>query len=206
MIVEAIIWTTAALVAPDIIGLVRAGWGGGSGERLQTVVSFGRWFRSLGIPYLALLSGAVAARDVGLSGQTGAEWLRGAFECAGVLGLTWIVIGYRRTALSYSPPVRAAMDEGRWALYRGTGSLLADPLWAGPLIGLAVGLIEWAVKHHAWVQPSHLKVDAWSSLARVCGSTALFLLTRNLWLIVVTQAGLSLIIGGAAREPNRDQT
>lgn len=205
MTVEAILWTVAALVGPEIFGSIWDRWGDRIEERLLPLASFGRWFRDLGIPYLAVITGAVAARDVGLSGQTAADWLRGGLACAGVLGVAWVVVGSRRLPPPYAGPVPAVMDEPRWALYRGTGSLLADPIWVGPLIGLGVGLVEWALQHRVWAQRPQLKPDVWSGVGRVCGSTALFFLTRNLWLIVLTQAGLSLIFGGRLRDPIGDQ-
>jgi hypothetical protein len=205
MIVEAILWTATALVGPEIFGLAWDHWSDRIDERFLPLASLGRWLRSLGIPYLAVITGAVAARDVGLSGQTDADWLRGGLVCAGVLGIAWVVVGSRRLALAYSEPVPAAMDEPRWALYRGTGSLLANPIWAGPLIGLGFGLVEWALQHRLWAERTQLRPDVWSSLGRVCGSTVLFFLTRDLWLIVLTQAGLSLILGGRFGDPIGDQ-
>jgi hypothetical protein len=205
MVVEAFLWTTIALLGPDVIRLIGDRWGIRIGDRLQAGLSVGRWIYNLGVPYLALITGAVAARDVGLTGLDGVEWLRGAIECAGALGVVWVVAGWRRPVLPYARPDRAAMDEPRWALYRGAGSLLADPLLAGPLIGLCIGLIEWGLKHRPWVQEAWAKADAWASLVRVCVSTALFLLTRNLWLIVLTQVGLSVILTRGVRDSIGDE-
>lgn len=205
MIIEAILWTVTALVSPEVFGLAWDRWGDRLDARWLPLASFGRWFRSLGIPYLAVITGAVTARDVGLAGQTAPDWLRGGLVCAGVLGIAWVFVGSRRLNLPYPEPATSAMDEARWALYRGTGSLLADPIWVGPLIGLGVGLVEWGLHHRVWVELAPLKPDVWSELGRVCGSTILFLLTRNLWLIVLTQVGLSLIFGGRPRDPIGDQ-
>jgi ribosomal protein S10 len=205
MIFEAILWTLTTLVAPEVFGSVWGRWEDRLDQRLLPLVSFGRMFRSLGIPYLAVITGAVAARDVGLSGQTGSDWLRGGLVCAGVLGIAWVVVGSRQLGLPYSGPVPAATDEPRWALYRGTGSLLADPVWVGPLIGLGLGLIEWALKQRVGAERVQPYPDARSSLGRVCGSTILFFLTHYLWLIVFTQIGLSLIFGGRLHAPHGDQ-
>lgn len=204
MIVEAALWTGTALAAPELLRFVWGRWGGPVGGRLQALLSFGRWFRSLGIPYLALITGAVAPGDVGLSGHSGAEWLRGVVGCAAVLGVAWAAARRRRVALPYPMPVSAALDEPRWALYRGTGGLLADPRWVGPLIGLGLGVMEWTLWQRPWVQGARPQAEAWARLARVCGSSALFLLTRNLWLIVLTQVGLSFILTGP-RRPSDDQ-
>jgi hypothetical protein len=201
MIVEAISWSVVALVGPEILGRLWDRLRDRIDDHLLPPAFFGRWFRSLGIPYLAVITGAVAARDIGLSGQTAADWLRGGLLCAGVLGVAWVIVGPRRLSLSHTGPVAAALDEPRWALYRGTGSLLADPVWIGPLLGLGLGLAEWLLQHRPWVERARLKPDAWSELGRVCGSTVLYLLTRNLWLIVLTQAGLSLIFGGRLHDP-----
>jgi hypothetical protein len=205
MILEAVIWTTIALAAPPITGLAMQRWGIHPTERLQPVVSLGERFRSLGIPYLALITGAITARDAGLSGQTWAEWLRGALECAAVLAIVWIAVELRRWAPSFPDPGPTVMDESRWALYRATGSLLADPGWPGPLIGLGVGVIEWAVVHRLWVQRDQMGAESWSSLVRLCASTILFLLTRNLWLIVLTQVGLNLMIRRRVHEADGDK-
>lgn len=202
MIVEAVLWTVAALIGPDLVSLVLGRWRRIAGEPL---VSFGGWIRSLGIPYLALISGGVAARDIGLSGHSAVGWLQGALVCAGVLALARVAAGWRRSALPYARPGEAALDEPRWALYRGTGSLLAGPRWAGPLVGLGIGVIEWTLSHRPWVQGVRLQASAWAHLARVCGSTALFLLTRNLWLVGITQIGLSWILSSAGREAREAQ-
>jgi hypothetical protein len=199
VIVEAVAWTVVALVVPDAVLLSRIRWGARIGDGLGPIRSIGRWVCNLGIPYLALISGAISARDAGLTGLSGVEWLRGAILCAGILAVAAILAGWGRGHLSYVRPDQAALDEPRWALYRGTGSLLADPHWAGPLIGLGIGLAEWSVRHRLWAGRAWPGPEVWSNLTRVCASTALFLLTRNLWLIVLTQAGLSLVLAGTAR-------
>jgi hypothetical protein len=193
MIAEALLWTGVALFAPVV---VRFFWGrleGRLGDWSLPSASIGRWIYCLGIPYVALITGAVAARDVGLSGLTGVEWLRSTIVCFGVLSVAWVAIGWRRVEWPYARPEQAAMDEPRWALYRGTASLLVDPGWAGPLIGLCIGLLEWFLRRRLLAQAAWPTSVEWTDLARVCGSTALFLLTHNLWLIILTQVGLSLI-------------
>ncbi len=204
MIAEALLWTGIALAAPLVVGFFRGRLASRLGDWSQPGASVGRWIYSLGIPYVALITGAVAARDVGLSGRTGVEWLRGAIVCAAALGAAWVAVGWRRVELPYARPGQAAMDEPRWALYRGTASLLADPRWSGPLIGLGIGLLEWVLRHRPRASRTWPVPAEWTDLARVCGSTALFLLTRNLWLIVLTQAGLSLILTRTGQTTSED--
>lgn len=202
MIVEAILWSVAALGGPDLFGMAMRRWGIIAGGPW---ISFGRYLRSLAIPYLALITGAVAARELGLTGHAALEWFRGSLICGGVLAIAWVAAGWRGAGWPYARPEEAALDEPRWALYRGTGSLLADPRWAGPLIGLGLGVIEWTLSHRPWIQGGRWPRTAWSVLARIGGSTALFLLTRNLWLIMITQVGLSLILAGSPRKTHEDR-
>jgi hypothetical protein len=199
MIAEALIWTGIALAAPLVVDRAWDWLSSRLGHWSQPVADAGRWVYHLGIPYIALITGAVAARDMGVTGMTGVEWLRGGIVCAGVIGVAWIALGLRRVELSYAGWGQAAMDEPRWALYRGAASLWADPLWAGPLLGLGVGLLEWILWLQPWAQRARPAPAEWTNLVRVCGSTLLFLLTRNLWLIVLTQACLSLLLSRSAQ-------
>jgi hypothetical protein len=204
MIVEALLWTGIALFGPAIVGFFWGRLASCLGDGSLPGASMARWIHSLGIPYVALITGAVSVRDVGLSGIAGIEWLRGAIVCAGALGVAWVATGWRRVELPYARPGRAAEDEPRWALYRGTASLLADPRWAGPLIGLGIGLLDWFLRIRPWAQRAWPMPAEWSDLVRVCGSTALFLFTRNLWLIVLTQAGLSLVFTRTVQSSSED--
>ena len=201
MLVEAIVWTGLVLVGPSVLRPVWSRWDARVDDRLRPALSLGRWFHSLGLPYLALITGAVAARDCGVSGRTAAEWLTGAAACAAGLGLAWVVLRLHPLGGAYPGPVQAATDEPRWALYRGTGSLLADPQWGGPLIGLMLGAVEWILTRRLWTLPAWSQAGVWIDFARLAGSTVLFLVTRNLWLLILTQAGLSMIVTRSSSTP-----
>lgn len=204
MIAEALLWTGLAVAAPAVAGLFSAQLTTRLADRSPSAATVGRWICSLGIPYVALITGAVSVRDVGLTGMTGAEWLRGAIVCIAALGAAWIMSGWRRFAWAYARPEQAAMDEPRWALFRGTASQVVDPGLAGPLMGLGIGLLEWFIHMQPWAGRRRPMPVEWTDLARVCLSTALFLLTRNLWLIVPTQVGVSLILTNPSQAATED--
>ena len=189
------------LVGPAVIRHAWSRWDGRVDDRLRPVVSLGRWLHSLGLPYLALITGAVAARDCGVSGRTATEWLAGAAACVAALGLAWLALHLRPLRSAYPGPLQAATDEPRWALYRGTGSLLAGSQWGGPLIGLILGSVEFILTRHLWTAPAWSQAEVWIELARLAGSTVLFLFTRNLWLLILTQVGLSMIVARSASTP-----
>lgn len=146
-------------------------------ERLH----LGSWLRSVGLPYLALLSGAISVRDYGLN-------LGGSFSQAAqvllalLLGLILALGSVRFAADGEGLPV---LEEPRWALYRALGWAWGGSLGlalAGAIVGAFLErLLEW-VGRRGSLQVT-LQDRGW--LIRVIYSNALFGLTTSFWLLLL---------------------
>jgi hypothetical protein len=64
-----------------------------------------------------------------------------------------------------------------------------------------LGTAEWILTRRPWTLPAWSQAGVWIDLARLAGSTVLFLVTRNLWLLILTQAGLSMIVTRSSSTP-----
>ena len=148
--------------------------------------------------YGAWISGAVLARDCGLSGISLAGWLGGMAVCALFLGV--LLLGLRLTSgnrvarawFAPTPSWLSLFDEPRWAFYRGAGAaVLPDPL-AAQVVGAVLGGLEWLLRGG---RPKRgTPPEVWSGLVRLGVSAVLFALTHNLWLILLTQAAARALI------------
>jgi hypothetical protein len=86
---------------------------------------------------------------------------------------------------SWPTPVRGALDEPRWALYRAAAALwLGDPQYA-LLAGLGLAVVEWSLSSVPKLRKDPLR---WETMARIASSSVIFALTRSFWLTLVTQA------------------
>lgn len=157
------------------------------------------WLWGIVPAYLALISGAVPARFVGLTGQSPQAWLGGAALSGAIIGL---MASIRRPEGDWPTPTRGVLDEPRWALYRAAGVLWLPGYEWGLLTGLVLALLEWAICFRPWKGPlqeglraprmeeleSKWPTGTWETVARIAGSSLLFAATRNFWLTAVSQA------------------
>lgn len=155
------------------------------GEWAELVERFAPWAYGFGPAYLALLSGAIRAREAGLLGHDPLAWVGGALACAIWLRLATV---WRPDAVRWPEPNRGVLDEPRWTLYRAAGSQWVGHPQIGGLVGLALALSEWALGGRA-----QGRVE-WQTLARLASSTVVFALTRNFWLTALAQAGLLIVL------------
>jgi hypothetical protein len=133
--------------------------------------------RSLGLPYLALMVGAVAARDMGLHGFSLLESALGLLVTLGVAALGWRM----HPAQEWPNAAHSALDEVRWALYRALGWGWSGSLLLGLLTGLVGALIERALDRVSKSGSLRVLPEDGRWLLRVIGSTALFGVAHNLW-------------------------
>jgi hypothetical protein len=172
------------------------------------------WLWGIIPAYLALITGAIPARFFGLTGHSPVAWFGGAIICGALVGIAGLV---HWPDGAWPNPTRGVLDEPRWALYRAAGVLWMPNLEQGLLIGLALGLVEWAVCYKPWTGPliktlrtwRTAEMDArwpagtWETVVRVAGSSLIFATTRNFWLTALTQA---VLLGMVRRNWPNDST
>jgi hypothetical protein len=148
--------------------------------------------------YGAWITGAVLGIDCGLYGFTLVDWITGILACALFVGA--LALGLR--SLSFAHLVQAwfnpngswlvLFDEPRWAFYRGAGALLFPNPVASQAVGLLLGGLEWLIRAGRPTRGAPPQV--WSGLVRLGVSAALFALTHNLWLTLLTQAVVAWLV------------
>jgi hypothetical protein len=164
------------------------------------------WARiAYGILPLAVgwLTGSVFARDCGLLGMTSGNWLIGLGACA--LLLAGFAVGLRldrvkaAAAAWFHPgePFVGVLDEPRWAFYRGAAAVAFPGPLAFQTIGLALGCLEWTIVNGRPTRAMPPRV--WSGLVRLTVSAVLFAITRNLWLVLLTQAAAEALLRRSVR-------
>jgi hypothetical protein len=155
--------------------------------------------------YGAWISGAVIGRDCGIAGISPAAWLSGIAVCGLILGCLAVSLRMRSVDRLihtwYNPQGEwlTLFDEPRWAFYRGAGTVAVPDAGAAQLIGLVLGVLEWAIRGGRPVRDTPPQV--WFGLIRLGMSAGLFALTHNLWLILITQAAAHALIL-RSREPS----
>jgi hypothetical protein len=141
------------------------------------------WLRDLGLPYLALVLGAIAARDMGLRGHTLLDLGLGLLVAAGSAALGWKL----QPAQGWPSAAQDALDEVRWALYRAlvwgwTGSLVI-----ALVVALTTSLVERVLARTITTGTLRLEPDDGTWFVRTLTSTAMFAAGHNLWLIVLAR-------------------
>lgn len=155
----------------------------------------GPWIHGPGLAFAALFTGSLPARALGLFGSDGRiGWVGGGL----LVLLLWLgarrALERRPVALGLDRYDVVVLDEPRWALYRGAGWLWTGSFYLGGLVGIGLGLVEWALTWRAWRPNERATAPACFMLARIGVSALAFSLTGNLWLTAVLQVGLAVLI------------
>ena len=201
---EALFWVGLAVLSP---ALIRPTWAPmvsllKLSESTQDLARrLAPWIWGIVPAYLALITGAIPARLFGLTGVPPLAWFGGAIICGALVGLAALV---RWPDGTWPTPTRGVLDEPRWALYRAAGVLWLPRPELGLLLGLILGVLEWAIFFKVWKGPlltslqtwrspeldSSWPAGTWETVVRVAGSSLIFAITRNFWLTALTQAVL----------------
>jgi hypothetical protein len=182
---ETVVWVGIAVASPALAAVLWPRLRERLGEWAELVERFAPWAHGFGPAYLALLSGAIRAREAGLLGHDPLAWVGGALAC--VIWL-WLATSWRPDAEHWPEPNRGVLDEPRWTLYRAAGSQWMGHPLIGGLVALALAISEWGLASRM-----QGRVE-WQTLARLASSTIVFTLTRNFWLTALAQAGLLIVL------------
>jgi hypothetical protein len=215
-----VVWTLASMtlavlvilfVSPSLLTRLHASLGGRLAVQLLRLLYF------VGLPYAALLTGSLAPIDLGLTGAGGtllgwdvATWLRGLSTSLTIGIIVVLPIGLAswqiaRAAHGAAPGaddrsvgavlVEALYSEVHWAFYRTAPLILLENAYAAALIGMVLVGVEWSVE---LIRNglSHAPEDRQRWLRRLlllALSATLFVLTRNLWLLIGLHVVIELI-------------
>jgi hypothetical protein len=157
----------------------------------EIIESLAVWGHAIGPTYLALITGAVTGRDLGVYGPGLAEWASSAIAVALALGAAELALRFRNLAIDAGSPLTVARDEALWGLYRAAGIGWVGGLWVGLAIGLVLAAADWGLRTRVWRAEAWRRTEVWPGLMRAGLSAGLFAATRNQWLIVACQVCLA---------------
>lgn len=214
-----IIWTLASLVVAVLVTLIfsparadrfRSTLTGRLAEQLARLIYFIGW------PYAALLTQSISAVNLGFMGTgesidasilgwTSADWLRGLNVglTLGLIALIPIGLAARQMARAGSPLgvdarsagaiiIDSVYTEVHWTFYRSAALILLSSAYWAALLGLILIGLEWIVsivRNGLGAQPEDRQ--SWiGQMLLLTLSAALFILTRNVWLMI----GLHVVI------------
>jgi hypothetical protein len=215
-----VVWSLASItvavlvilfVSPALLARLHASLGGRLAVQLLRLLYFIGW------PYAALLTGSLAPIDLGLTGAGGAvlgwdvaDWLRG-LSLTLTVGLIVVLpiglaSGQMKRALREAPLgaddrsvgvvlVDALYAEVHWAFYRTAPLILLENVYVAALIGMALVSMEWSVELiRNGLSPAPEERQRWlRRILLLAVSATLFVLTRNLWLLLGLHLALELI-------------
>ncbi|MEX0788160.1 MAG: hypothetical protein WD040_05115 [Anaerolineales bacterium] len=201
--IEAGLWCAAALLSAPAARWVTRRW-----PWLLKAAPLAPWVYGLGPPFAALMRGAVQPREFGLEGFRPQDWLTGALIASAVVAGAALALRTRPTGWERLDPVDAVLDEARWGLYRAAGVAWTAAVLPGATIGLALSLVEAYLRSGTRSRPRIWATSEPLALLRPAGSTLLFILTGNVWLTALAQAGLILALSalsppGESRDDSR---
>ena len=193
---EAGFWAAVGVASPWLVEWYRVEARVDPNGRLAFLPALAPWIYGLGPPYLALLTGAITARQTGVYGSGGVPgWLGGMLVCGLVFVGALAVRQFWNQEWPAPGAMAGALDEPRWAMYRSIGWLWSGGYAWGLLIGLGLALFEWASRSQPWRPAALERPAAGVLLGRIALSSVLFSLTGNLWLTLVTQAAVLAAVG-----------
>jgi hypothetical protein len=215
--IQLLLWVLAAF-AIGCIGLIaaeRASRGGSSlwdtaiGSISAEIALFAFY---IGLPFAAVIAGALSIDLLGLgaswsdgrhiAGFTADEWLRGTLIAAAVALFVLMALRLSTRDAEHTPlhhegtfqnARNAFYEQVHWAFYRAPFILLLNDAVLGVAAGIGFIALEWLA--HALIQRRTTRSRArwWVMVCCLLAGAALFLLTRNLWLMLA--ADLVIRIG-----------
>jgi hypothetical protein len=158
----------------------------------------------LGLPFAALMRGAVLPREFGLEGFRAQDWLTGALIAAALVAGAALALRARPTGWDRIDPVDAVLDEARWGLYRAAGMAWTSSVFPGAAIGLGLMVLEGYLHSGTRSVPRIWASSQPLALLRPVASFLFFILTRNAWLTALAQAGLVLALSAFSSPERRN--
>ena len=218
-----IIWTLASMVVAVLVTLIfsparadrfRSTLIGRLAEQLARLIYF------IGLPYAALLTQSISAINLGFMGTggsidasilgwTSADWLRGLNVglTLGLIALIPIGLAARQMARAGLPLgvdarstaaiiIDSVYAEVHWTFYRTAPLILLGNAYWAALIGLILIGLEWIVsivRNGLGSQPEDRQ--SWiGQMLLLTLSAALFILTRNVWLIIILHVVIEIAL------------
>ncbi|MCS6848352.1 MAG: hypothetical protein RMN52_11655 [Anaerolineae bacterium] len=192
-------WRHQALVESDLGGMV---------------VEVALFMYHIGLPFLALIGGALSVDLLGLgaiavegaptlAGFTPRDWMRSSIAAALAAGFVLIVVWMARRAAGAPPSLStnipgllpilrdAAYAEVHWAFYRAPFALLLQDAYWGTAAGFVLVATEWLLMR--WLRRAPAHADRPHTLTMTCcalTSGLLYLIARNLWLMIAAHAAI----------------
>lgn len=143
------------------------------------------WLGSVGVPYLALLSGAVSFRDYGLDLGGPSSWIPDAVVAL-LLALVLALVSIRFPAGEDGLTI---LEEPRWALYRALGWAWTGSLGVGIAVAVAGAILEQLLERIRRGGRFQVTFQDRGWLFRVTYSNLVFGLTTSFWLILLGRIG-----------------
>ncbi|BCX02535.1 MAG: hypothetical protein KatS3mg053_0473 [Candidatus Roseilinea sp.] len=168
----------------------------------------------IGLPFLALISGALSVDLLGLgviavegapslAGFTPFDWMRSSIAAGLAAGFVLIVLWLAGRTSNPLPTVSAdrpgvlptlrdaAYAEVHWAFYRAPFVLLLQDVYWGTVAGVILVAAEWLLMR--WLRRAPTHADRPHTLTMTCcalTSGLLYLVARNLWLMIAAHAAI----------------
>ncbi len=171
----------------------------------------------VGVPYAALIYGVVDARSMGIAYL---DWRRGAFWALGIGGAGSVLLAaawglYARRVITSGVDIElfpligeirilgqplgwanillaVIYREAHWTFYRSVGLWGGYNAVVGAVIGIVLVLAEW-IANPAWRNRAGFARGGFT-LCLLILTGAVFALTRNLWLCVITHSLAELVV------------
>ncbi len=188
-------WSGVAVLAPLLGRPLGRALSERAGVWSDVAAALGPWLHGLGPPFIALFTGAVPARYLGLYGSGGgAGWAGSALLLLGLWYGARVALARRSLQPHVARYDTVVLDEPRWALYRAAGWLLIGSFYFGSLIGLGVALLEWGLTWRGWRAGERSSDASCFMVGRIGTSWLAYSLTGNLWWTALFQVGLALLL------------
>ena len=204
---EAAAWSLALIVSPIVVRWVWPQIRDKYGAWREPLETAAPWVYSLLLPYLALITGSIIGRDVGLYGHSLSSWVSVTVACGLGLVAASFLLRTRPIKLPWTHTFSETLrEEARWAMYRASAALWAVSFPVSVAIGIALAFAETAVWVLQGEKTDRFKLASGARLLRALFSGLLFGLTRNFWLTAAVQATIVALFNvSRSKEANKPE-